>query len=85
MFPLKPTQEKQLKMLTPKQMLQKLPVALAEVNTGNRTKMETIFMNSENSTLSETYGLLINLSDKINLEKSYKYIALSNHTIHGKI
>ena len=29
--------------------------------------MENIFMNSENSTLSETYRLLINLWDKTNL------------------
>ena len=46
--------------------------------------MDTIFMNSKASKTSETYSLLMNLSDKIHLKKSDKYIALSNlqHTLY---
>ena len=40
--------------------------------------MDTVFMNSENSKTSNPYRLLLNLSDKINLKRSDKYIALSN-------
>ena len=35
-------------------------------------------MNSENSKTSELYRLLLNRSDKINLKRSDKYVALSN-------
>ena len=44
-------------------------------------------MNSENSKTSDPHRLLLNLSDKINLKRSDKYVALSNLsiTIHGKI
>ena len=38
-------------------------------------------MNSENSKTSETHRLLFNLSDKINLKVSDKYVALSNLSI----
>ena len=38
MFPLKEKQGKGLKMLTPKQMLQRLPIALAEVRAGNTSE-----------------------------------------------
>ena len=34
-------------------------------------------MNYENSKTTEPYRLLINLSDKINLKRSDKYVALS--------
>ena len=37
--------------------------------------MDTIFMNSEHSKKSDTYRLLLNLSDKINLKRSDKYNA----------
>ena len=49
--------------------------------------MDTIFMNSENSKTSDPHRLLLNLTDKINLKRSDKYVALSNlaFTIHGKI
>ena len=40
--------------------------------------MDTIFMNSENSKTSEPHKLLLNLTDKTNLERSDKYVALSN-------
>ena len=39
-------------------------------------------MNSENSKTSDTHRLLINLSDKINLKRSGKYVALSNLSIY---
>ena len=45
----------------------------------NRMNSEnSIFMNSENSKTSDLHRLLLNLSDKITLEKSGKYVALSN-------
>ena len=37
--------------------------------------MDTIFMNSENSKTSDPHRLLLNLSDKINLKTSDKYVA----------
>ena len=44
--------------------------------------MDTLFMNSENSKLSDPHRLLLNLSDKINLKRSDKYVALSNLSIY---
>ena len=38
-------------------------------------------MNSENGKMPDLHRLLINLSDKINLERSDKYVALSNLSI----
>ena len=43
--------------------------------------MDTIFMNSENSKTSDPHRLLLNLTDKINLKRSDKYIELSNLSI----
>ena len=43
--------------------------------------MDTIFLNSENNKTSGPYRLLPNLSDKINLRRSDKYVALSNLSI----
>ena len=40
--------------------------------------MDTIFMNSEQSKISDPHRLLLNLLNKINLKRSDKYIALSN-------
>ena len=37
-FPIKATQGKGVKMLTPKQMLQRLPIALAQVKAGNTSE-----------------------------------------------
>ena len=44
-------------------------------------------MNSKNSGTSYPHTLLLNLTDKINLKRSDKYVALSNlaFTINGKI
>ena len=42
--------------------------------------MDTIFRNSENLKTSDFHILLLNLSDKIDLKRSDKYVALSNHS-----
>ena len=44
--------------------------------------MDTIFMNSENSKTSDSHRLLLNCSDKIDLNRSYKYVAFSNLSIY---
>ena len=44
--------------------------------------MNTIFMNSENSKTSDPHRLLLNLTDKIDLRRKDKYIALSNLSIN---
>ena len=44
--------------------------------------MDTIFMNSENSKTCDPQKHLLNVSDKIELKRSDKYIALSNLSIH---
>ena len=46
--------------------------------------MDTMFMNSENSKTSDPHRLLLNLSGKINLKRSNKYVALSNLNIYNK-
>ena len=49
--------------------------------------MDTLFMNSENSKTSDPHRLLLILTDKINLKRSDKYVALSKLSIYytGKI
>ena len=44
--------------------------------------MDTIFMNSKNSKISEPHRLLHNLTDKINLNRSDNYVKLSNLSIY---
>ena len=39
---------------------------------------DTIFMNSENSKTSDPHRILLNLTDKINLKRNDKYVALLN-------
>ena len=39
-------------------------------------------MNSKNSGTSDPHRLLLNLTDKINLKGSNKYVALSNYSIY---
>ena len=46
------------------------------------TKMNNIFMNSENSKISDPHRLLVNLTDKIDLGRKDKHIALSNLSIY---
>ena len=41
-------------------------------------EINAISMNSENSKTSEPYRILLNFADKINQERSDKYVALSN-------
>ena len=45
--------------------------------------MDIIFMNFGNSNTSNPHGLLLNLSDKINLKRSDKYIPISNLSIYS--
>ena len=44
--------------------------------------MNTIFMNSKSSKTSDPHRLLLNLTDKIDLRRKDKYIALSNLSIY---
>ena len=39
-------------------------------------------MNSKNSKTSDSHGLLLNLTDEINLKRSDKYFALSNLSLN---
>ena len=44
--------------------------------------MDTIFINSRNSKISDPHRQLLNISDKIDLKKSDKYVASSNLGIY---
>ena len=44
--------------------------------------MDAIFMNSENRKTSEPYVLILKLTDKLDLRRGEKNIALSNLSIH---
>ena len=44
--------------------------------------MDTIFMNSENSRTSEYHVLVLKFTDKLNLRRGQKSIALSNLSIY---
>ena len=115
----KETKGKGLKILTPKQMLQRLPIALAQVKAGNNSesllneirkivyslyqsnqsnkkvcnsiiksiqwncaqihiKMDTIFMDLENSETSKPDVLILKLTSKLDLIIAEKVIALPN-------
>ena len=98
-------------------MLQRLPIALAQVKAGNNSesllneirqivyslyqskqitkkvynnliksinilKMDTIFMNPENSKTSNPHVLVLNLTNKLDLRIGKKVIALSNLSIY---
>ena len=45
-------------------------------------RMDTIFMSSEDSTTFDPHKLLLNLSNKMNLKRSDKYVDLSNLRVH---
>ena len=45
-------------------------------------KMDTIFMNSENSKTSEPHVLIFNLTDKLDLGRAEKSVALSHLSIY---
>ena len=44
--------------------------------------MDTIFMNSENSKASEYHVLVLKLTDKLDLRKGQKTVAISNLSIY---
>ena len=44
--------------------------------------MDTIFINSENSKTSEPHVLILNLTDKLDLRRGERVIALSNLSIY---
>ena len=44
--------------------------------------MDTVFLNSKSSKTSNPHRLLLNLTDKINLKRSNKYVASSNLSIY---
>ena len=44
--------------------------------------MNTMFMNSENSETSDRHRHLLDLSDKISLKRSDKYVIQTNISIH---
>ena len=44
--------------------------------------MNTIFRNFKNSKTADPHRLLLNLTEKINLKRSDKYVALSNLSIY---
>ena len=46
-----------------------------------QNRVDIIFMNSGNSKTSDLHRLLLNFSDKKNLKRSDKYVALSNLSI----
>ena len=48
-------------------------------------KMDTIFMNCENSKTSEPYSQLLNFGDKIDSKRSNKYVALSHPSMYYNI
>ena len=111
-------EKKKLKTLTPKQILQRLLIAFAQVKASNTSKnllneieqiiyslhrskeiakkvnsnimnlikvqdkMDTVFMNSKNSKISDPHKLLLKLSVKIVLKRSDKSVALSNFSIY---
>ena len=101
-----------LKVLTPKQLLQRLPIALVQVKASNNSqsllneirqivyslyqskqitynqqksyKIDTIFVNSENSKTSKPHVLILKLTNKLDLRIGEKIIPLLNLSIYYK-
>ena len=66
-------------MLIPKQMFQRLPIALAQRIPQYKSIMQKwIYMNFENSKISDPHRLSRNLMGKIDLRRTDKNIAFSN-------
>ena len=72
-------------------MLQRLPIALAQVKASNnsenllneiRQMVDTIFMNSENSKTFEPHVLILKFTDKLDLRRGEKIFGLSNVSIY---
>ena len=57
-------------------------VELRTVKLHPNIKMNTIFMNSENSKTSEPHVLILTFTDKLDLRRGEKIIALSNLSIY---
>ena len=104
--------EQGLKVLTPIQMLSRLPISLAQLKAGSSSeklkneirqllyslyrskkltkqlfgwhylKIETIFMNTENSKTNEPHRFKLDLTDKLNLKNPNKNMALANLSIY---
>ena len=57
---------------------------IEQYNEFNKVKnrIDTILINSNNSNTSDFNKLLLNLSEKINLKRSDKYVPLSNLSIY---
>ena len=53
-----------------------------KVKRMNSKRMDSIFMNSENSKTSDHQRLLLDLTDKIGLRRKDIYVTLSNHSIY---
>ena len=47
-----------------------------------QNRMNTIFLNSENSKISDSYRLLVNIFDETSLKRIDKYVALTNCSIY---
>ena len=72
----------ELKILTPKQMLQRLPLALSKIKAGNNSEsLIKRFRQSEKSKTFKHHVLKLKLTDKLDLKSSEKSIALLNLTI----
>ena len=75
--------EERIKIITPKQIFQRLAIAVAQVKTGNTSenllcKIYYIMY----SVFRDRHRQLFNLFNKIKLKKSDKYVALSNLSIY---
>ena len=59
-----------LKILTPDQMLSRLPISLAQLKTGNNSEKlkNEIFMNTENKKANESNKVSYELTAKLNLK-----------------
>ena len=92
-FPIREKKGKRTKILTPKQMLRKLPIALAQVKAGStcenvlneiRQIIYYLYRAKEVIKTSDLHRLLLKLTDKIDLRRRDKYFALSNLSIYYK-
>ena len=83
-----------LKILTPKQMLQRLPTALAQVKAGNNSEsllneirqiVYSLYQSKQvtkNSRTPKPHILILKLTNKLDLRIGKKVIALSNLSIY---
>ena len=55
---------------------------LRSIKSQTRIKMDTIFINPENSKTSKPRVLILKLTDKLDLRRGEKIIALSNLSIY---